>query len=524
MPTPCRAPSAFRADIGFAEGLRPVADPPVPVGSSGKLHCGPDAAVSLSAGAAVDLTCLSTLLWDCVRDPNCPAFFLASTLLETCYEYFGHPPLSRPSRRRLDLAAHVPPLSDCSIPPLCPFWSQLGSRLAHSPWCRADTPGLQAKQDHEPLAIGPYQAPCTVGQLLQLLLPEARLGDGWDVICTLRQQDVSALNCLSFVPADFTAECLHCFTDGSFCATSPAPEDSCAWACLFVCPRTGCSAAISGKVPAWAFRRDRPSAFVAECYALLVAAWLSVTFFFRMPVAMLSDCVSAIGIYQGHFAGANDGVAVALRSFGIFGRELSPHPPRAAHVPGHRGHLGNEIADRLARSAAMGRCCGYLQWSADQQQPWWLSTGSPLGWAGVALSCLSATGVYPPPSTGGLPPCTQLSGLDPTQLVAPFLPPTALSDRGPTRGNWGHFSLRVCSFNVLSLNSLALEGTAADGLAYQPARPTLLADSLRAAGVCFRKRAPKRASFEHRSTCVSHRELLRVRSALRFGLMRITPF
>ena len=236
-------------------------------------------------------------------------------------------------------------------------------------------------------------------------------------------------------------------------------------------------------MPAWTFQRDRPSAFVAECYALLVAAWLSVTIFFRMPVAMLSDCVSAIGIYQGHFAGANDGVAVALRSFGTFGRELSPHPPRAAHVPGHRGHLGNEIADRLARSAALGRCCGCLQWSVDQQQPWWLGTGSPLGWAGVALSCLSATGVYPPPSTGGLPPCKQLSGLDPIQLVAPFLPPTALSDQGPARGNWGHFSLRVCSFNVLSLNSLALEGTAADGLAYQPARPTLLADSLRAAGV-----------------------------------------
>ena len=48
---------------------------------------------------------------------------------------------------------------------------------------------------------------------------------------------------------------------------------------------------------------------------------------------------------------------------------------------------------------------------------------------------------------------------------------------------WGKFSLRVCSFNVLSLNSLSLEGSAADGLAYQPARPTLLADGLRAAGV-----------------------------------------
>ena len=65
----------------------------------------------------------------------------------------------------------------------------------------------------------------------------------------------------------------------------------------------------------------------------------------------------------------------------------------------------------------------------------------------------------------------------------PFFLPRLCKHRVMTRRFGENFSLRVCSFNVLSLNSLSLEGSAADGLAYQPARPALLADSLRAAGV-----------------------------------------
>ena len=81
-----------------------------------------------------------------------------------------------------------------------------------------------------------------------------------------------------------------------------------------------------------------------------------------------------------------------------------------------------------------------------------------------------------------LPLCGDNLGLDSRQLAQPFLPEEASASPAEDTGAWGTFSVCVCSFNVLSLNSLTVEGTAADGLAFQPARPTLLADRLLAAG------------------------------------------
>ena len=283
LPTPCRAPFPPDMPASFAADVPPEAVYPSQPALSGCSGLGSDGTPLPSDD--LGLADLTTLLWERARDPSCLAFLQASTILETCFEFFG-PHVSRFSpRRTLALAMLVP-----STTAFCPFWAQLGSELLPDHWCRKDLPGLHNKRGHEPLTIGPYTAPCNVSQLLQLLMPVALPGDGWAIICALRQQDVAKLRGLCFSPADFVSDCLHCFTDGSFCATAPSPADTCAWACFFVCPCSGRCAAISGKVPSWAFEVDRPSAFVAECYALLVAAWLSVTRFFRLQVDLLSDC------------------------------------------------------------------------------------------------------------------------------------------------------------------------------------------------------------------------------------------
>ncbi|CAE7485058.1 unnamed protein product [Symbiodinium sp. CCMP2592] len=175
-------------------------------------------------------------------------------------------------------------------------------------------------------------------------------------------------------------------------------------------------AAVSGAVPPWALQDERPSAYIAECYALLVAAWLSITKFAQIPVTLRSDCQSAIGVFQGCFVGAPCGVAAVLRSLGLFALEFSPHPPQAAYVAGHSGCLGNELADCLARSAAQASPCGCLRWSPDGAKPWWFQDGHSLGWAAIAVANLSANAMYPGPHVDEVPPCADSIGLAPLQL------------------------------------------------------------------------------------------------------------
>ncbi|CAE7562314.1 unnamed protein product [Symbiodinium sp. CCMP2592] len=397
---------------------------------------------------------LVTLLWESVQDPECQAFMLASTLLDTCLDHFGELGFP-PPKLCLVLDAQIPAPTPGLAQPSCSFWSQLDVPLACFPWVPAALPGLSSLSLHEHLTIGPYHAPCTVQHIRDFLLPNCTLGTGWDIVLAIQQKDLQKQRALDLCPRDFESSDLHCFTDGSYSAATPP----------------------------WALIDDRPSAYVAECYALVAAAWLSLTCFSQVPTVLRSDCTSAIGVFQGRFVGAPTGVAAVLRSLGLFGAEFSPHPPRAVHVAGHQGCLGNELADCLARSAALGRTCGHLSWSHDLTKPWWFQSGSALSWAAIAVASLSARGVYPGPASEAMPPCDDFLGLEPIQLVAPFLPDEALSTGQVKQHTWGQLSMRVCSFNVLSLNSATLEGTAADGLAFQPARPTLLAESLKAAGV-----------------------------------------
>ncbi|CAE7220796.1 unnamed protein product [Symbiodinium sp. CCMP2592] len=352
LPTPCRALPAGPAPLGDVSR-------PVPAGLPAALGVPATEDLVLQP----DFDPLFTLLWESSRHPECQAFFLAATLLEACHEHFQAAKVVVPRWQ----------LSLCSAIPVCApsgdanwnwnFWEQLGETLQPHPWCPADLPDLLQLRVHEQLALGPYSFPCTRGQIQHFLQPTCSPGDGYDLAFAISQRDLHACRELQFRPSDFVSNDIHCFTDGSFDASAPQPEASCAWACFFISPASGSCAALSGRVPAWAFPEDKPSAFVAECFALIAAAWLSLTRYHHSPTVICSDCLSALGIFQGTYGGASAGVAAVLRSLGLLCRDLSPSGIPARHVRGHQGCLGNELADCLARGAATGRPCGHLAWT-----------------------------------------------------------------------------------------------------------------------------------------------------------------
>ena len=354
--------------------------------------------------------------------------------------------------------------------------------LGHA-WTSAEMPALRGHLVSARLHVGPFPADCTAGQFFDLMAPNVALAQGWELFGVLEQADICALRSLSPSEAGFRSDALHCFTDGSFTPASARVTATCAWACVFMCPNTRCFAGIAGQVPIWAFNSDRPSAYLAECLALIAGAWVSLTHFHHRSVELRSDCLSALGVFLGNYACPEGGIPEALRSLGVFSRSVSGHPPSASYIPGHRGLLGNEIADRLARRALLGKPCGGLQWSHDGTSPWWTRCPAALCWAGVAAQGLQGSQVYPPAGVQPVPQCVDNLAMSSAQLVEPFLP-SGLGPAGSVEVDMlGQLELRICSFNVLSLNSSALEGTVEEGLAFHAARPTLLASCLRDAGI-----------------------------------------
>ena len=317
---------------------------------------------------------------------------------------------------------------------------------------------------------------------MSFLQPDISLVPGAEVILRLDQSALSSLCALPHPRATSATTALQCFTDGSFLPSTATQEAQCSWACVFICPRSFEWGAVSGPVPTWALEQGgRPSAFLGECCALLAASWISATLFHHRAVVMQSDCKSAIGVFNGAYSAEPGSFAATLRGMGIFVRAFAPHPPACTYTPGHAGSLGNELADRIAKAVARRQVCGHLAWSRRGAAAWWQSGGNVLSWCSLLVTSLRGSVVYPRLGED-LPPCGDNLGLDSRQLVQPFLPEAASASPTEDTGAWGTFSVCVCSFNVLSLNSLTVEGTAADGLAFQPARPTLLADRLLAAG------------------------------------------
>ena len=296
----------------------------------------------------------------------------------------------------------------------------------------------------------------------------------------MHQCDVAPLRRHAFQSCEFDSSDLHCFTDGSLCPATSSAGARQAWACLFVCPITGAAGAVTGTVPEVMLEKHSPgSAYNAECCVLAAAMWISITFLHHRQVVIRSDCQAALGIPLGTHLAAETGQAAALRGVAGLARSFGRYPLRVSYIPGHKGYLGNELADKLAKLAAREHFVGGGLWRGPHEPVWW-AEGSR--WCGVAIKAMEGTPLSPPPGPVRAADCTSSLGLEGVQVVEPFLPTSATASP-VEEASWGLLKMCFCSFNTLSLNSLTLEGNAEEGIAYKPARPTLLAEGLQKAGV-----------------------------------------
>ena len=128
---------------------------------------------------------------------------------------------------------------------------------------------------------------------------------------------------------------IQCYTDGSF---TPATGDSkClfGWAVLFYLPDTAELACAWGSVPPELLEPPaQASAFIAECYALLVAALLSVNRFNHACMRFLSDCQSALTVVAGRSTWALGGLAEAAANLHTLRRLSSDAQDEYEYVPG----------------------------------------------------------------------------------------------------------------------------------------------------------------------------------------------
>ncbi|CAE7863811.1 unnamed protein product, partial [Symbiodinium sp. KB8] len=211
------------------------------------------------------------------------------------------------------------------------------------------------------------------------------------------------------------------------------------------------------------------SAFQAECWALVVALWLGVSSLQGADFTIMSDCQSALAIARGEVAVKSTGIARVLGHVASCCAEVASGGLHLCYVPGHKGSVGNEIADRVAKAAASGSAVGSLVWTRQGDPPWWADDGAM--WAG-------GDDALPSPLTGDLTSARHHDGLSAADIVAPFSAEGASVTDVCCKGV---ISCRIASYNALSLAVDRKSGE--EGLAMRPARAALLAAQLLDAGI-----------------------------------------
>ena len=262
------------------------------------------------------------------------------------------------------------------------------------------------------------------------------------------------------------AAAIQCYTDGSF--TPASGDTSCllGWAVLFYLPDTADLLCAWGAVPPELLGPPlQASAYVAECYALLVAALLCVNRFNHVCAHFLSDCQSALTVVAGHSTCALGGLAEAAANMHTLRRMSSDAPDVYEYVPGHSGVAPNEAADFLSKRGAHSPqgSCG-LQVSQDTMIAW-LSGGAPrVPWAGVAIRSVSGDAAYPPLNSQHLGDDNFHGSLSLVDLIRPFAPLGAVStpaDSGSTTSRPAEGSCHQCvtmRLTVATYNTLSLLG------------------------------------------------------------------
>ena len=432
----------------------------------------PFTSVSSRRLQTVSFECGPTLLEEAAMQPGCAAFWKAATLLETLHHVpcrsVAVPETITAQPQLLNLSSLVP---NVYMP--CPAAPMLaGGARVHS---GTDTVG--------PLRLGGLLLPFALKDLLDLIQPPARLVPLSELISCIPCRDRQRLSALNPRAADLQGSGIHCFTDGSYTASTATHGPLVGWACVFVDPTNLKTFLCSGGWPHWLSCSDeRPSAFVAECVALTAASLIGGTIFQGTPLSFCVDCTAALSIAAGDISGHGKGIAGVLRRISYLFRAVTKYPPRYHHVAGHKGCFANEVADVFAKLAARGCAFGDWSWGTPHSFPWWANSGIALDWAGLAIRSHLGDPSLPPLHDPALAVPTGDGGLSPLQCIEPFLRKRESAEAGPLVT--GRMRLTLLTYNVLSLCGKSFSDAPSDGIAFVPARPAILAECLQSAGVC----------------------------------------
>ena len=353
------------------------------------------------------------------------------------------------------------------------------------------------------LQVGGVQLPFSLSQLAAIFAPGAAMLDAAQAAAfcpaLARCCWLDVVNELAQASVTCGTATLVCYTDGSYTEGNGAAP-LCGWACVLFQPSTRAIWFVNGALPAYLAEAGFcASPFQGEVAGLLAAALVTAAVFPHSVVHFLSDCTSALSIAEGTCAYAPGTLSQAMRHAHWFRSVLVGHSDTYGHIRGHRGHVGNELADLLAKTASRHSqaSCGLLASRPLLEQ--WLRAGAPyLPWAGVAYARARGDQTLPPAERVGLGDDTYHAGLQPNQLLAPFLPegsftaaPVAAASPQTAPGSedplCSVLRLTVATFNTLSLGPSA-EADAGlmrdiEGLAYRPGRAPLLAAQLLSHGI-----------------------------------------
>ena len=196
-------------------------------------------------------------------------------------------------------------------------------------------------------------------------------------------------------------------------------------------------------------------------------------------LSIFTDCQSALAIARGEAVAHAGGIAAALGHVASCCRAAATSELVLQYVPGHAGDIGHEIADVIAKAAADGESFGGVLWNSPGDVPWWAGHGFLWSWAAVVCRWAKGDDALPPPTSVDLAENRHLAGLSADAILRPFLPK---AESRPGLSSTGKLWFRLVSYNALSL-ATAKKGPVEEGLAFQPARPALLAAQLDRAGI-----------------------------------------
>ena len=297
------------------------------------------------SGPAITIGPLRTLLQESLADPQCPAMFLSATLLDTLFEHFTDAGSTDTSESSSARAPRHISLTDCIVP------------TTHQRQCLA----LEKELPH---TFEVDEAPDWLDNDLTALLRNRCIS------LDLRTRFVN-LRCWH-AEGSPTPSRLSIYTDGS-ASSDPSDLRPASWAFVVFAQVQGAdylvghaSSVTAPPCSPYHLGENRDDALTGELLALCWGlAWTAqYGSSFEVPVDFFYDSQCAgggvFGISRSPTTGANPAAYTSLASCAIALRQYASARAivQHAYVPSHTGHIGNELADGLAKTART-HTCGY---------------------------------------------------------------------------------------------------------------------------------------------------------------------